>query len=186
MGSDKAFLEFRGETLLQRAMAVLRSAAGTVTVVGDPTRFPREVAAVADTYPGCGPLGGIHAALAHSACELNLVMAVDLPLVTAELLVFLREAARSSSAMAVVPRTARGYQPLCAVYRRHFGTLAEKALRAGRYKVDAVFAEEAVRIVGEEELAAAGFSERLFFNVNTPDDLRAAESGESGQPASFS
>jgi molybdopterin-guanine dinucleotide biosynthesis protein A len=61
------------------------------------------------------------------------------------------------------------------VYRGTFGVAAEKALRAGNYKIDAVFADVTVRVIEEDELARAGFSERMFFNVNTPDDFRTAQ-----------
>jgi molybdopterin-guanine dinucleotide biosynthesis protein A len=98
-----------------------------------------------------------------------------MPFVSRELLDFLFAAANETDAIVVVPRTARGFQPLCAVYRRAFAAAAEEALRAGNYKIDAVFAGVAVRVIEEEELACAGFSERIFFNVNTPGDLRTAK-----------
>jgi molybdopterin-guanine dinucleotide biosynthesis protein A len=74
-----------------------------------------------------------------------------------------------------VPRTSKGLQPLCAVYRREFSIAAEQALRAGKYKIDAAFSSVSVRVIEEAELAAAGFSERSFFNLNTPQDRRTAE-----------
>ena len=56
-------------------------------------------------------------------------------------------------------------------------TVAEQALRAGKYKIDAAFSGVSVRVIEESELAAAGFSEQSFFNVNTPQDRLAAEGG---------
>jgi len=179
--TDKAFLDFRGQTLLERALTVMGTVCDRVTIVGDPGRFAtygssKYVPVVADIFPGCGPLAGIHAALTHSTAELNLMLAVDMPFVSRELLAFLFAAADASDAVITVPRTGRGFQPLCAVYRRDFSTAAEQALRAGKYKVDAAFSSVSVRVIEENELAAAGFSERDFFNVNTPQDRLAAES----------
>ncbi len=77
--------------------------------------------------------------------------------------------------MVTVPRTSRGLQPLCAVYRRAFAPIAEQAIRVGRYKIDAAFAGVPIHVIDETQLAAAGFSEKDFFNVNTPDDYRAAD-----------
>ena len=74
-----------------------------------------------------------------------------------------------------MPRSSKALQPLCAVYRRDFVPVAEQALRAGKYKIDAAFSAVSVRVIEEVELTAAGFSERSFFNVNTPQDRRAAE-----------
>lgn len=175
MGSDKAFLEFRGRTLLERAIETVGEVCGEVTIVGDAAKFASYGRVVSDVYPGCGPLAGIHAALLHSSLELNLVMAVDLPFVSGELIAFLMAIASETDARVVVPRTSSGFQPLCAVYRRAFAAAAEEALRAGKYKIDAVFPAVVVRIIDEAELLRAGFSERMFLNVNTPEDLRTAE-----------
>ena len=175
MGVDKAFLDFDGRTLLDRAIAAVNENSPTFAIVGDPAKFAGYGAVIADLYTDCGPLAGIHAALLHSSAELNLMLAVDMPFVTRELLSFLFATANETEATVIVPRTAGGIQPLCAVYRGTFGAAAEKALRAGNYKIDAVFADVTVRVIEEDELARAGFSERMFFNVNTPDDFRTAQ-----------
>ena len=182
---DKVFLEFGGHTLLDRALAVMGAVCEGVTIVGDPAKFaeyesPKRESTkygsvVADIFSGCGPLAGIHAALMHSSAELNLMLAVDMPFVSRELLEFLFAAAENTDAAIAVPRTSKGLQPLCAVYRRDFRTVAEQALRAGKYKIDAVFPGVSIRVIEEGELAAAGFSERSFFNLNTPQDRLEAE-----------
>jgi len=175
MGVDKAFLDFGGSTLLVRALAVVGAACPSVVIVGDRREFAAYGTVIQDIYGGCGPLGGIHAALRSSAAELNLALAVDMPFVSPALLAFLFAAANDADAIVTVPRTARGFQPLCAVYRRAFADTAEVALRAGNYKIDALFAGVSLRVVDEKELAAEGLSEQLFVNVNTPEDLRAAK-----------
>ena len=175
MGADKTFLEFQGRTLLERALAVIGHVCPSVAIVGDPVRFSNYGSVVEDVYSGCGPLAGIHAALVRSSAEWNLMLAVDMPFVSEDLLSCLFSAAEESGAVVTVPRTGNGFQPLCAVYRREFAGAADRALRAGKYKIDAVFAGLAIRIIEEGELKKAGFSERNFFNVNTPEDRHRAE-----------
>ncbi len=175
MGADKAFLEFHGQTLLERALALIGRVCPSVAIVGDPARFSNYGSVVEDVYAGCGPLAGIHAALAHSSEELNLMLAVDLPFVSEDLLSCLFSAAEESGAVVTVPRTGKGFQPLCAVYRPEFANVADLALQAGKYKIDAAFGGLSLRIVEEGELEKAGFSERNFFNVNTPADRRTAD-----------
>ena len=175
MGADKAFLNLGGSTLLERAIALARDVCGEVGIVGDVAKFEGYGNVIADLYPDCGPLAGIHAALLHSSFELNLMLAVDMPFVTRELLEFLFAVASETDASVVVPRSAREFQPLCAVYRRDFASAAEEALRAGKYKIDPLFAGIALRVVEEQELSRVGFSEQVFFNANTPEDLRVAE-----------
>ena len=171
MGADKAFLNVGGCTLLERAITVLRPLCD-VAIVGDPAKFSHYGNVIEDAYPGRGPLAGIHAALTHSSTELNLVLAVDMPLVSPDLLAFLFAAAASTGALVTVPHSARGFQPLCAVYRRPFATAAEQALKARQNRIDALFADLPVRIIEESELEAAGFPDRLFVNLNTPEDLQ--------------
>jgi len=187
MGTDKAFLIFDGQTLLDRALIVMQTVCDRVTIVGDPAKFAKYEAGsvIADIFPGCGPLAGIHSSLVHSAAEFNLMLAVDMPFVTAELLSFLLAAAEKNAAVVTVPRVAPssatvprvndGLQPLCAVYRRDFAAAAERALRAGNYKIDALFSSVSTHVIGAAELAAAGFFARNFFNVNTPQDRVAGE-----------
>ena len=171
MGADKAFLNFGGCTLLERAIAALGRVCD-VAIVGDPAKFSPYGNVIEDAYPGRGPLAGIHAALTHSSAELNLVLAVDMPLVSTDLLAFLFASAESTDALVTVPHSARRFQPLCAVYRRPFAIVAEQALKAGQNKIDTLFAAIPVRVIKSEELASAGFSDQVFLNLNTPEDLQ--------------
>jgi molybdopterin-guanine dinucleotide biosynthesis protein A len=175
MGENKAFVDFHGRPLLERALTTLNGACESVAIVGDPRIFSAYGPVVADVFPGCGPLAGIHSALLHSSADLNLILAVDMPFVSQELLRFLLDLAESTAAAVTVPRTSKGLQPLCAVYRRAFVSAAEHSLREGKYKIDATFATVPPRVVEESELQAAGFSEKNFLNMNTPEDRRAAE-----------
>jgi molybdopterin-guanine dinucleotide biosynthesis protein A len=172
MGADKVFLKIDGQTLLDRALVRVSSVCDYVRIVGDPSKFSTlETEAIGDIFPGCGPLAGIHAALAHSPCELNLMLAVDMPFVSAGLFHFLFEAAETEGAMVTVTRLNEKLQPLCAVYRREFAAEAEAALQAGNNKIDAAFSGVPVRVIEEADLRAAGFSVRDFFNMNTPQDI---------------
>lgn len=174
MGSDKAFVMLDGRTLLARSLDEARCVAGDVRIVGSAEKFAAFAPVVEDVFRDCGPLGGIHAALRASSANLNLVLAVDVPFAARELLRYLIMRAQRSSRVVTVPRVGGGWQPLCAVYRREFAGTAETALRAGRYKIDALFAEVNVQAIQEAELAQAGFAPALFRNLNTKHDLEMA------------
>ena len=175
MGADKAFVTLDGRTLLERALELARSVTRDVRIVGDSAKFALFAPAVEDRFRDCGPLAGIHAALRASPTELNLILAVDVPFVPPSLLQYMIMHAKNSAATATVPRTNGGWQPLCAVYRRQFADAAEKALRAGRYKIDALFASVETQGIEEEELLSAGFSAEMFRNLNTREELEAAK-----------
>src|ERR1019366_6470085 len=82
MGRDKARLPFRGCDLVSAVAAAVAAAvasvAGNVTLVGHP-----ELPSIPDRYPDGGPLGGILTALDHTAADWNLIVACDMPEVSA-------------------------------------------------------------------------------------------------------
>jgi molybdenum cofactor guanylyltransferase len=174
MGADKAFVPLAGQTLLARALNVARSVTPNVRIVGDPQRFSPFAPTVEDIFPNCGPLAGIHAALRSSQTDLNLILAVDVPFASPALLHYLIQRASNHAATITVAQTGGGYQPLCAVYRRAFADDAEKALHEGHYKIDTLFAATCTQTIAEKELEAAGFSPKMFRNLNTPEELSEA------------
>jgi molybdopterin-guanine dinucleotide biosynthesis protein A len=175
MGRDKAFLPWADGTLLSHALKVLVAVTPNLRIVGDANKFASFGIAIEDVYRDRGPLGGIHTALASTATDLNLMLAVDLPLIEPEFLQFLVGVARSSDATVTVPRAEGVSQPLCAVYRKDFAQPAEQALRAGKNKIDALFANVKTRIIEADELAGAGFSVTMFRNLNTPEEWQGVQ-----------
>jgi len=176
MGMDKAFVPLGGRTLLARMLDLARSITPQVSIVGDRQKFSPFAPVVEDIFRDCGPLAGIHASLRSSSTDLNLILAVDVPFVSLALLEFLISKARGdASAQVTVARSIDGWQPLCAIYGRAFADAAEQALKQGRYRIDSLFEEPRTQVIGEEELKIAGFSPRIFRNLNTPEDLTAGD-----------
>lgn len=180
---DKAFLMLADRSLLDRALALAGSLTSDVRISGSAVKFARFSPVVEDIYPQQGPLSGIHAALQQSASELNLMLAVDLPFVEPGFLRYLVAQARASKALATVPQTPDGWQPLCAVYRREFAKIAESALREGRNRIDALFLSSITHPITGKEMINGGFSLAMFRNLNTPEELQAANDGwKKGRP----
>jgi molybdopterin-guanine dinucleotide biosynthesis protein A len=176
MGTDKAFVDYEGRTLLARALDLARSVTPDVRIAGSHEKFAPFAPVVEDVFRDCGPLGGIHAALRASSADLNVMLAVDTPFVSWAFLQYLISQARSTpDATVVVPRGDGGWQPLCAIYRREFADTAEKVLRAGQNRIDRLFDEVRTRVIEPEELEAAGFSLAIFRNLNTPEELEAEQ-----------
>lgn len=170
MGSDKALLPFDHQTLLQHALRTASSALVRARIVGSGSRYGQFGEVIEDVFPGCGPLGGIHAALSVSNTDLNLMLSVDMPLMTPEFLRWLAEQAGTAQELIVVPNAAGGPQPLCAIYRRGILPAVEQALKNGDYKIGRLFSQVPTRLIPEQEIVAAGFSAIIFQNVNTPED----------------
>ena len=173
MGTDKALLPLGGENLLQLALRKSKAVSPTPIIVGDRERYSIYGEVIEDRFPGCGPLAGIYSALCATQTDLNLVLSVDMPLMTADFLIWLVQLAAAGAELAFVPEVQGQRQPLCAVYRRAAQGVIEQALKLGELKVDRIFRLIPTRFVKEDELLAAGFSPTIFCNVNTPADYEA-------------
>jgi molybdopterin-guanine dinucleotide biosynthesis protein A len=182
-GVDKASLVVDGRTILDRQVEMLLTVRQfhDILLVGGSSGHP-SVRGIADRIGGCGPLGGIHAALAtivEGDGDRAFVMAGDMPYVTAELVYHLL--ALSREADAVVPMTENGYHPLCAVYTRACLDPIARRLNEGRLKVIDVLGDVNTTIVRADELERFGQRHRLLSNVNTPGDYTALHSSQSHQ-----
>jgi molybdopterin-guanine dinucleotide biosynthesis protein A len=175
MGADKAFLELGGQTLLARAFETAGGVTPLIRLLGEKQRFAGFGTVIEDIYPGRGPLGGFHAGLMNTTTDFNLMLAVDLPFISIEFLRYLVSQAEASNAAATVPCASGIFQPLCAVYRKEFGGVAERSLLAGKNKIGTLFAEVNTRIIEENELANAGFTIEIFRNLNTPAEWQEAK-----------
>jgi molybdenum cofactor guanylyltransferase len=171
MGSNKALLRCSETTLVQHVSNQVSRAAGSVCVVGPGealTGLGLEI--IEDLFPGHGPLGGIITALTHSTAEWNLIVACDMPRVTAEQLAGLLDTARTLDRDAVIPVSPDGQEhPLCGVYSRRSLPGLTAAWAGGTRSVVG-----ALRNIRTEYLPFADIS--AFMNVNTPADWDAFRS----------
>lgn len=174
LGRDKSALVVDGETILDRQLTILSSVATDILVIGGPANVARAaVRYVADIVPGCGPLGGLHAALTAAKSDAVLLLACDMPYVTAPFVAHLFALARDADV--VVPHTERGYHPLCAVYSRACLEPVARRLADGRLKMIDLFADVRVRLVMSEDIDRFGNRHRLLANVNTPAEYAGLE-----------
>ena len=173
MGRDKALLEVDGQRLVDRAAALLAAVADPVVEVGPGwSGLP----AVREDPPGSGPLAAVSAGavalrrMGHDGAVI--VLAVDMPRVSAELLRLL--ATRDGPATAV-PRAGGHPQPLCARYGPDALAAVDRLLAGGgrslRALLEAMDARGEVGWVQPEEWARVAEASALA-DVDTPDDLR--------------
>jgi molybdopterin-guanine dinucleotide biosynthesis protein A len=173
-GRDKSALRVDGCTILDRQVATLASVSADVLVVGDRIEMaPGPARLVRDLVPGCGPLGGLHAALSAARGDALFLIACDMPFVSSPLIEYLFSLA--GDADIVVPQNERGYHPLCAVYTRACLEPAAERLADGRLRMRELVESMRTRIVTAPEIGRFGDPDRLLANVNTPADYAALE-----------
>ena len=172
-GRDKSALVIDGRSILERQITELLQVTDDVLVVGAEMGFStgRLYRLVPDRTPGCGPLGGLDAALAAARDDVVAVVACDMPFVTSAFLKHLLDLAREADA--VVPRTERGYHPLCAAYTRACHPVVARRLADRRLKMTGLLEEVRVRELTAGEIDVFGDPLRLLANVNTPADYEA-------------
>jgi molybdenum cofactor guanylyltransferase len=171
-GLRKATLTVGGVPIIERQIATLRQVAHPVFIVTSAEAQPEaDLDVVRDQFPDRGALGGIHTAIAASPHDRTLVVACDMPFLSAALLSHMA----GIDADLVIPRTERGYEPLCAVYSR--ACIRSIRERLTRGELEASRLPEGVRVaeVGPETLAAYDPDGLLFVNVNTPHDYERAK-----------
>jgi molybdopterin-guanine dinucleotide biosynthesis protein A len=178
-GLDKSATIVQGRSILDRQLAELTQVTSDILYVGaNPSaEYRGRLRAVADPRPGLGPLGGLDAALGAARDDTVLVVACDMPFVTAAFLAFMASLIEAEGDLdAVVPRTSRGAHPLAAAYRRTCRPRVRTLLATGERAMRGLLADLRVRDVAPDEVARFGNPELLLANVNTPTDLDHVQS----------
>ncbi|HTC74974.1 MAG TPA: molybdenum cofactor guanylyltransferase, partial [Edaphobacter sp.] len=135
MGQDKALLTLGGEPLVKKAIRKLSKVCAGVSIAGGTEELRQFGRVIPDESVGCGPLGGIVAALEQSSFEWNLFLAVDAPFVPVSVLKALLFMVAGFPGVCVMARAQGVMQPLCAVYSRKALEVLKQELAAGRWKV---------------------------------------------------
>jgi molybdopterin-guanine dinucleotide biosynthesis protein A len=174
-GADKAQLAVGRARIIDRQLAALSAVADDIRIVcNDPDRYATlGVRVIPDAIRDAGPLGGIYSALLDARHDRVLVLACDLPFVTAELLGRLIEESTNGDVDAIVPRSARGLEPLCALYAARCAAAARDRIQRGTLQAAGLLDVVRTRIL-EPEVLAPYDEGALFENVNTPHDHERA------------
>jgi molybdenum cofactor guanylyltransferase len=181
-GTDKALVSLAGKTMLQRTAELLAAACHDVTVVAPAAKYgdvPWPV--LADRWLGEGPLGGILTALLNlrnpsgaDSDSAALILSCDMPFLTTEFLLYLRERAACTSALIVAPRSSAGLEPLCACWHARCAVAVQSAFDSGVRKVTEAMKRLPMEVLDESIWKRFDSKNRLFWNMNTPADYEEA------------
>ena len=162
-GRPKGLEAVGGERILDRLVRLLSEALETppLLVANDPAAraWAPNLQVAADIHPGLGALSGIHAAVAIAPAPV----------------VCLAEGLSDADVCIPASDGRRGLEPLCAAYGPACLPAIERSLAQGDLRAIGFHREVRVRILPLEAVRALGDPAELFFNVNTAEDLAAAE-----------
>lgn len=177
-GRPKGLARVGGARILDRLVDVFGEALGAAPLLvanaPDAPTWRPDLRVVADVRPGMGSLGGIYTAVVEAPAPVVCV-AWDMPFVTPGLVRALADGLAEWDAFLPESDGRRGVEPLCAAYGRACGAAIAASLEAGDLR--AIGFHRAVRVgrLPLEAVRRLGDPARLFFNINTADDLARAD-----------
>lgn len=166
-GADKPGLVVGGRSLLDRALEAVAGAA-TVVVVGPPRELPDGVVQVREQPPGGGPAAALAAGLAAVTAPRVVVLAADLPQVSASVVVALLAAADGHDGAVLVDGGGRDQ-----VLTGAWSSAPLQAAAAGRDLAGAPL-RALLRGLDVTRLPAADLGLPAWADCDTPDDLARA------------
>lgn len=156
-GSPKALARLNGETLAERAWRILGEACAHRLAVGKAEELVELGLPVLDDGSEVrAAIAGVVAGLRAAPTDVSVIVPVDAPLITPQLLLALADACID----AAVPQTG----PLPGAYRKTALPVLERRLGDGRLALRDALSELETRTLEVDE--------NLLANVNTPDELR--------------
>jgi molybdopterin-guanine dinucleotide biosynthesis protein A len=177
-GRPKGLVRVGGARILDRLVDVFGEALGAAPLLvanaPDAPTWRPDLRVVADVRPGMGSLGGIYTAVVEAPAPVVCV-AWDMPFVTPGLVRALADGLAEWDAFLPESDGRRGVEPLCAAYGPACAVAIAASLDAGDLR--AIGFHRAVRVgrLPLEAVRRLGDPARLFFNINTPDDLARAD-----------
>jgi molybdopterin-guanine dinucleotide biosynthesis protein A len=184
-GRDKGLVVLAGKPLILHVIDRVSKVVDEVLVVVSSEEQKNKFEAileekanlVVDKDDSQSPLVGAITGFETANAEYSLLLPCDTPLVSTQTVQFLLDMCTNRSA--AIPRWPSGYiEPLQAVYRTESAlTAAKTALKQGKMNMRSMIENlRGVRYVSTMVLEQLEPDLLTFFNVNTPQDLKKAES----------
>ncbi|MFO7722875.1 MAG: molybdenum cofactor guanylyltransferase [Bacteroidales bacterium] len=176
-GQPKALIPWKGKPLIQYYLLQLQKYTDDLFVISNEPEqlFPFTKKVFPDQIAGRGPLSGIHAAVTRAVHPHVLVVACDMPFLPVALIPHLTAQTDKNPDRVIIPVHEKKTEPLFALWPSNLAGKLEYWLnRNNDLKILRFVDENAVGFYFDARALLHG--DYLFFNINTPDDLRLARS----------
>lgn len=171
-GSPKALASLEGRRIIDWMVAAASRLSDEVFLVTGDQPSPPGIACPAypDRRPGCGPLGGIDSALAHSPRPWVAVMPCDMPLLDGA--VYHALAGYRRAGRPVLARSHSGLEPLVSLWPCSLARPVEQALASGDFALYA-WTRRWRAVVVDLPAEMPDYRPEWFTNINYREDLQA-------------
>jgi len=175
-GENKAFISVGGRRIIDRLIDVFSDLFDEIILVTNhPELFLQwDLTIVTDIFDLRSSLTGIHTGLFYSNNPYAFFSACDTPFLKKELVEILVKQIEQKIDI-IMPETAAGFEPLCAIYSKRCLKAAEDHLKANKVKIQWAFRSNRIRNIPENQLRTVDPELRSFLNINTPEDLVRAQ-----------
>jgi molybdopterin-guanine dinucleotide biosynthesis protein A len=166
MGTDKAFLDLKGQAFIERILQVTKGLTKEVMVIANTSQYESlGVPVYPDLIEDCGPVGGIYTAMQQIKTPYLLVLSCDIPLL--EIAVLEHLIAQSIPCDANILTTKERWQPLTAIYNSRTSPVFKKALDRNTLKLRSLLSSMDLHTIACPDALIPCLN-----NINTPDDLK--------------
>ncbi len=185
MGTDKALLEIDGKPILQKICEVASDCGADPIYIVTPWQdrykslnLPDRCRFIDELVPK-SPLTGFALGLSYFLnaflmaglkTDWTLLLACDLPNLKSDVIKLWAEnlVNLSSEAIAYLPKSVKGWEPLCGFYRTSCLESLRTYIESGEYSFQAWLSQSVVVEIPNVDI-------QMLFNCNTPDDYQSIE-----------
>ncbi|UCD77390.1 MAG: molybdenum cofactor guanylyltransferase [Desulfobacterales bacterium] len=175
-GQNKAFIQVGGVRILDRLYRIFSDLFNEIILVtNDPLHFLEwDLTIATDLFAVRSSLTGIHAGLFYMKNSFGFFAACDTPFLKKDLVEVLLENIEENKDI-IMPETADGMEPLCAIYSKRCLNTVEHHIKQNKFKIQRALKKHRWKKIPESKLRSKDPELISFFNINTPEDLARAE-----------
>lgn len=139
MGTDKGLLDLNGKTFIEHVCDALQPIVGSnILIISSNKAYDKlGFTRVEDIIENKGPVGGLYTALTESKTKINLVLSVDVPMVSKELLEWLITN-HDETYMVTQTKSGNKTSPLIGIYDRSMRVVFGEHMAAKQLKLQEV------------------------------------------------
>lgn len=170
LGTDKSLIKYKGKTLIENAIDILNPICGKIVISANSDNYLFTGCEIwKDLFAIQAPMIGIYSSLQKTETDTNIILSCDMPFITPDLLNYLLK--NSFNFPLITPQHNNKIEPLCAIYKKSLIPNLKNFIEISNYRL-----YEFIQSVNSNYLNVTTeddfYHPDLFFNVNSPDDLK--------------